>query len=212
VCHFFPAFSPKIASGKGQLGSLAEIAISLQIKRLVSGPLQLSNCRSDSNPTEHPPVQTVLGTETVRDRGKAKALFTECVLPLAKSGFRSPTSGVEWVLLGCFQLKKFKNLGRDLLEFFLGRSDSNNDLVPGRPGEKMPQEFVIFRKSCRIFSLRKHKAYVSGGEKARRTFTVGFLLRSPRPLLLLYQNARLDADRTENNFLVPSENPSFVLC
>ena len=76
----------------------------------------------------------------------------------------------------------------------------------------MPQEFVIFRKSCRIFSLRKHKAYVSGGEKARRTFTVGFLLRSPRPLLLLYQNARLDADRTENNFLVPSENPSFVLC
>ena len=97
MCHFFPAFSPKIASGKGQLGSLAEIAISLQIKRLVSGPLQLSNCRSDSNPTEHPPVQTVLGTETVRDRGKAKALFTECVLPLAKSGFRSPTSGVEWV-------------------------------------------------------------------------------------------------------------------
>ena len=41
---------------------------------------------------------------------------------------------------------------------------------------------------------------------------MGFSLRPPHPLLLVYQNARPDADRTENNILVPTRNPSFVLC
>ena len=55
-------------------------------------------------------------------------------------------------------LMETKNFGRLLLGLFFGLPDSNNDFVPGRPGEKGPREFVFFRQSSLFFALRKPRA------------------------------------------------------
>ena len=64
--HLFQLFSG-IRMFQNVYGSVWRKLCYFTNKEACKRSLQLSNCRSDSNPSVHPPVQTVLGTETVRD-------------------------------------------------------------------------------------------------------------------------------------------------